>query len=113
MFFFFSLQKTHSADFVIEIQGNLGHDGSKYRLDYYPPYGNPAPNTTIVPRDVGNEIQFSNGLPGTRYNFWLYALNDSYNNGYLSWTVSLTTRKYSIFFNYFKTLPFTGNHHHA
>lgn len=70
----------------------MGHDTSQYRFDYYPPYGNPSPNTTIIPRELGNEIKFSNGLPGTRYNFRLHPLNDSFRD-YLSWEVSLVTRK--------------------
>ncbi|XP_062554355.1 tyrosine-protein phosphatase 10D isoform X3 [Armigeres subalbatus] len=78
------------ADLVIEIPGNLGQDGSYYRLDYYPPVGNPAPNATIASRDVGDEIQFSNGLPGTRYNFWLYYTNSTHHD-WLTWTVSITT----------------------
>ena len=65
-------------------------DDSFYRLDYYPPIGNPAPNATIASRDVGDEIQFSNGLPGTRYNFWLYYTNSTHKD-WLTWTVSITT----------------------
>lgn len=88
----FVFQTSNGADFVIEIKNNLGHDTSQYRFDYYPPYGEPPPNTTIIPRELGNEIKFSNGLPGTRYNFRLHPLNDTY-RGYLSWEVSLVTRK--------------------
>lgn len=84
------IQISQSADLVIEIPGNLGLDDSYYRLDYYPPVGNPAPNATIASRDVGDEIQFSNGLPGTRYNFWLYYTNSTHND-WLTWTVSITT----------------------
>lgn len=86
------------ADIVIEIPGNLGQDDSSYRLDYYPPFGNPLPNTTIASKDVGDEIQFSNVLAGTKYNFWLYYTNSSHHN-LLAWTVSITTGKFSIFFN--------------
>lgn len=88
--FFVIFQKCHSADLVIEIPGNLGQDDSFYRLDYQPPYGHPAPNTTIASRDVGDEIQFSHGLPGTRYNFWLYYTNTTHHD-WLTWTVSITT----------------------
>lgn len=84
------IQISLGADLVIEIPGNLGQDGSYYRLDYYPPVGNPAPNATIASRDVGDEIQFSNGLPGTRYNFWLYYTNSTHHD-WLTWTVSITT----------------------
>uniref|UniRef100_W4VRK2 protein-tyrosine-phosphatase n=1 Tax=Corethrella appendiculata TaxID=1370023 RepID=W4VRK2_9DIPT len=84
------IQTCLSADLVIEIPGNLGQDDSFYRLDYYPPYGHPSPNTTIASREVGDEIQFSNGLPGTRYNFWLYYTNSTHHD-WLTWTVSITT----------------------
>nr|XP_040229845.2 tyrosine-protein phosphatase 10D isoform X2 [Anopheles coluzzii] len=83
-------QQCYGADLVIEIPGNQGLDDSFYRLDYYPPIGNPAPNATIASRDVGDEIQFSNGLPGTRYNFWLYYTNSTHKD-WLTWTVSITT----------------------
>jgi cadherin 5 type 2 (VE-cadherin) len=85
-------QTTLSADLVIEIPGNNGQDDSYYRLDYYPPYGHPAPNTTISSRDIGDEIQFSNGLPGTKYSFWLYYTNATHHD-WLTWTVSITTGK--------------------
>lgn len=88
-------QICYSADIVIEIPGNLGQDDSSYRLDYYPPYGNPLPNTTIASRDVGDEIRFSNVLAGTKYNFWLYYTNSTHHN-LLAWTVSITTGKLNI-----------------
>lgn len=84
------MQLCQCADLVIEITGNLGQDDSYYRLDYYPPYGNPAPNTTIASRDIGDRIQFSHTLPGTRYNFWLYYTNATHHD-WLTWTVSITT----------------------
>jgi receptor-type tyrosine-protein phosphatase beta len=89
-FFFTLLQTCLCADLVIEIPGSLGQDDSFYRLDYYPPHGIPPPNTTIASRDVGDEIQFSQGLPGTRYNFWLYYTNSTHHNRE-TWTVSITT----------------------
>lgn len=85
-------QICYSADIVIEIPGNLGQDDSSYRLDYYPPFGNPLPNTTIASKDVGDEIRFSNVLAGTKYNFWLYYTNSTHHN-LLAWTVSITTGK--------------------
>lgn len=78
------------ADIVIEIPGNLGQEDSSYRLDYYPPFGDPAPNTTIPSKEIGDEIQFSNVLAGTKYNFWLYYTNTTHHN-LLAWTVSITT----------------------
>lgn len=90
------MQICYSADIVIEIPGNLGQDDSSYRLDYFPPYGNPLPNTTIASKDVGDEIRFSNVLAGTKYNFWLYYTNSTHHN-LLAWTVSITTGKLKIF----------------
>jgi receptor-type tyrosine-protein phosphatase beta len=84
------LQTSSSADLVIEIPGNNGQDDSFYRLDYYPPYGSPEPNTTIPSRDIGDEIQFSSALPGTKYSFWLYYTNATHHD-WLTWTVSITT----------------------
>lgn len=78
---------------MIEIPGNLGQDDSYYRLDYSPPYGFPAPNATISSRDVGDEIQFSHGLPGTTYNFWLYYTNATHHD-WLTWTVTITTGEF-------------------
>lgn len=83
-------QLCNCADLVIEIPGNIGQENASYRLDYSPPIGDPAPNTTISSRDVGDEIQFSGGLPGTKYNFWLYYTNASHQD-WLTWTVSITT----------------------
>lgn len=80
------------ADLVIEIPSNSGQANAFYRLNYDPPFGSPPPNTTIASRDVGDEIQFSQGLPGTRYNFWLYYTNETHND-WLTWTVSITTGK--------------------
>lgn len=89
----FYFQACHGADLVIEIPGNNGQDDSFYRLDYYPPHGYPAPNTTIASRDIGAEIQFSHGLPGTKYSFWLYYTNATHHD-WLTWTVSITTGKF-------------------
>ncbi|KAG5683461.1 hypothetical protein PVAND_012739 [Polypedilum vanderplanki] len=85
-----NIQTSSSADLVIEIPGNNGQDDSFYRLDYYPPFGSPEPNTTIPSRDIGDEIQFSNALPGTKYSFWLYYTNATHHD-WLTWTVSITT----------------------
>lgn len=98
-FFLFFFQKCLSADLVIEIPGNLGQDDSFYRLDYYPPYGSPVPNKTIASRDVGDEIQFSHGLPGTKYNFWLHYTNSTHRD-WLTWTVSITTGEFIDFYIY-------------
>ena len=55
-----------------------------------PPIGSPAANTTLRPRDIIEKIDFSGGLPGTRYEFWLYYSNDTIRE-HLSWTASITT----------------------
>lgn len=75
---------------MIRIPGNLSQDNSSYRLDYSPPHGVPPPNTTIPSRDIGDVIQFSKGLPGTKYEFWLYYSNSSLHD-WLTWTASITT----------------------
>ena len=82
-----------AADLVIQIPGNLSPDGS-YRLDYSPPHGSPPPNATIASRDIGDVIQFSQGLPGTKYEFWLYYSNSTVHD-WLTWTASITTGMYS------------------
>lgn len=79
---------------MIEISDvNKQQDGF-YRLVYDPPYGYPPPNTTISSREIGDSIQFSNGLPGTNYNFWLFYTNQTHRD-WLTWRVSITTGKYS------------------
>jgi len=76
---------------AISIPNNPGlDDGASYRLDYSPPFGYPEPNTTIASRDIGDEIQFSRALPGTKYNFWLYYTNFTHHD-WLTWTVTITT----------------------
>ncbi|XP_018572478.1 tyrosine-protein phosphatase 10D [Anoplophora glabripennis] len=77
------------AELVIHIPGNLGQDGVVYRLDYYPPFGYPAPNTTIASKDIRDVIKFSQALPGTKYDFWLYYSNATHNT--LTWTANFTT----------------------
>ncbi|XP_067210894.1 tyrosine-protein phosphatase 10D isoform X2 [Linepithema humile] len=86
----FLAKVTHSADLAIEIPGNLSQDDSWYRLDYNPPVGSPPPNTTIAAIDIGDVIKFRDGLPGTRYEYWLYYSNSTLHD-WLTWTVSITT----------------------
>ncbi|XP_037938051.1 tyrosine-protein phosphatase 10D isoform X1 [Teleopsis dalmanni] len=83
-------QHVNCADLAISIPNNQGLDDAFYRLDYSPPYGFPEPNTTIASRDIGDEIQFSRALPGTKYNFWLYYTNFTHHD-WLTWTVTITT----------------------
>ncbi|KAG7207331.1 hypothetical protein KM043_008998 [Ampulex compressa] len=81
---------TYSADLAIEIPGNLSQGGSWYRLDYSPAVGYPPPNTTIAATDIGDVIKFRDGLPGTKYEFWLYYSNGTLHD-WLTWTASITT----------------------
>ncbi|XP_075214257.1 protein tyrosine phosphatase 10D isoform X3 [Lycorma delicatula] len=83
------LEVCFAADLVIEIPSKL-LDNNSYRFDYSPPYGSPPPNTTIASRDIGDKIQFSNGLPGTKYDFYLYNNNSSIHDG-ATWTASIIT----------------------
>ncbi|XP_050528950.1 tyrosine-protein phosphatase 10D-like isoform X1 [Daktulosphaira vitifoliae] len=85
---------TFGADLAIQLprQGDSSVTGGSYRLDYSPPYGQPPANTTIASRDIGDVIHFSQALPGTRYDFWLYYSNNTENNNWLlTWTASITT----------------------
>ena len=59
-------------------------------LDYNPPVGFPSANTTFRPQDISDVIEFSRGLPGTKYDFKLYYSNSSVAD-YLTWTASITT----------------------
>lgn len=94
--FVLSLQDVRCADLAISIPNNPGlDDGASYRLDYSPPFGYPEPNTTIASRDIGDEIQFSRALPGTKYNFWLYYTNFTHHD-WLTWTVTITTGEFSF-----------------
>ncbi|XP_072759443.1 protein sevenless-like isoform X2 [Anoplolepis gracilipes] len=80
-------QVTYSADLAIEIPNNLSQNGSWYRLDYSPPVGSPLSNTTIAA--TGDVVKFK-GLPGTRYEYWLYYSNSTLHDC-LMWTASITT----------------------
>ncbi|XP_025155882.1 tyrosine-protein phosphatase 10D isoform X5 [Harpegnathos saltator] len=81
---------TYSADLAIEIPGNLSQGGSWYRLEYSPPVGSPPPNTTIAATEIGDVIKFKDGLPGTKYEYWLYYSNSTLHD-WLTWTASITT----------------------
>ncbi|ENN80085.1 hypothetical protein YQE_03484, partial [Dendroctonus ponderosae] len=87
-----------AAELVIHIPGNLGQEGVVYRLDYYPPFGYPAPNTTIASKDIRDVIKFSQALPGTKYDFWLYYSNATHNT--LTWTANFTTGGKQAFFSW-------------
>jgi len=80
------------ADLVIRIPGDLSQQDGYYRLDYRPPMGSPAANTTLKPKDISAKktIDFSRGLPGTKYDFWLYYSNNTISD-WLTWTASITT----------------------
>lgn len=68
----------------------MSQGGSWYRLDYSPPIGYPRPNETIAATDLGKVIKFRDGLPGTKYEFWLYYSNGTLHD-WLTWTASITT----------------------
>ncbi|XP_015117197.1 tyrosine-protein phosphatase 10D isoform X2 [Diachasma alloeum] len=90
LFIVLLVEVTYSADLAIEIPGNLSQGGSWYRLDYSPPIGYPRPNTTVAATDIGDVIKFRDGLPGTKYEFWLYYSNGTLHD-WLTWTASITT----------------------
>lgn len=85
-----SLQASYGADLVIRIPGDLSQQDGFYRLDYSPPIGFPAANTTFRPQAISDVIEFSRGLPGTKYDFRLYYSNSSIAD-WLTWTASITT----------------------
>ena len=89
--YLFSFQFARAAELVIRIPENPNqNDEGFYRLDYTPRHGIPAANTTIPSRDIAHVIQFSQGLPGTKYEFWLYYTNRTVHD-LLTWTASITT----------------------
>ena len=79
-----------AADLVIRIPGDLSQQDGFYRLYYKPEVGFPAANTTFRPQSISDVIKFSRGLPGTKYDFWLYYSNSSISD-WLTWTASITT----------------------
>jgi len=84
------LDEGGGVNLVIRIPGNLLEQDGYYRLDYRPPAGSPAANTTFKPSDIRDTIDFSQGLPGTKYDFWLYYSNTTISDQ-LTWTASITT----------------------
>ncbi|VVC36919.1 Hypothetical protein CINCED_3A015609 [Cinara cedri] len=78
---FFSIKSGRSADLAIQLPASNSLPSSLqqayYRLDYQPAHGHPPANTTIAAQDIGDVIHFSQALPGTRYDFWLYYSNSS------------------------------------
>jgi receptor-type tyrosine-protein phosphatase beta len=79
-----------SADLVIRIPGDLSQQDGFYRLYYKPEVGSPEANTTFRPQSISDVIKFSRGLPGTKYDFWLYYSTTSISD-WLTWTASITT----------------------
>ena len=59
---------------------------------FRPPVGLPAANTTLRPRDISDKdtINFSGGLPGTKYTFWLFYSNRSVAD-HLTWSGTINT----------------------
>ncbi|XP_022171232.1 tyrosine-protein phosphatase 10D isoform X2 [Myzus persicae] len=80
---FFAVKTARAADLAIQLPASNSVSFASslqqayYRLDYQPPHGNPPANTTIAAQDIGDVIHFSQALPGTRYDFWLYYSNSS------------------------------------
>ena len=81
-------QPVLSADLVIRIPGDLSQQDGFYRLDYNPPVGLPKTNTTFLPAAISDIFEFSQGMPGTKYDFWLYYSNSSISD-WLTWTASI------------------------
>ena len=64
----------------------------KFNVFFRPPVGLPAANTTLRPRDISDKdtINFSGGLPGTKYTFWLFYSNRSVSD-HLTWSGTINT----------------------
>jgi len=89
----FCFQICNGADLAIQIPVTDFQDpNGMYRLDYTPPVGFPLPNTTFRAVDISSAINFSDGLPGTKYNFRVYYTNNTIHD-WLTWTASITTSK--------------------
>ena len=63
-----------------------------FNVFFRPPFGLPAANTTLRPRDISdkNEITFTRTLPGTKYTFSLFYSNRSVTN-FQTWKGTITT----------------------
>ena len=83
-------QEVVAADLVIRIPGDLSHQDGFYRLDYRPPIGFPVANTTFRPAAISDVIEFSQGAPGTKYEFKLFYSNST-TEDFLTWRASITT----------------------
>ena len=80
-----------AADLVIRVpETSTQQKEGYYRLDYSPPVGSPAANSTFNPLDLGDAINFSEGIPGSKYDFYLYYSNSTITN-WLTWTASIVT----------------------
>lgn len=80
LFVFVCFKLAAPVEFVIQIPEHSNLENGIYKLDYSPPKGSPAPNTTISAKDVHNVIRFSQALPGTKYDFTLYFSNSTVSN---------------------------------
>ena len=88
---FAMVSRDKAADLVIRVpETSTQQKEGYYRLDYTPPVGSPASNTTFKLSDLGDAINFSEGLPGSEYNFYLYYSNSSITDS-LIWTASIMT----------------------
>ena len=85
------VDRVRATDLVIRVPKIFSdqQDGF-YRLDYSPPVGFPAANTTFKPLDLRDAFRFSEALPGTKYDFYLYYSNSSFTDR-LTWTASIET----------------------
>lgn len=66
------VDRVRATDLVIRVPkiSSDQQDGF-YRLDYSPPVGFPAANTTFKPSDLRDAFRVSEALPGTKYDFYL------------------------------------------
>ena len=83
------------ADLLLNVAEDLPKLDGSWRLDYSPPVGFPEANTVFKHTDIQESIQFSELLPGTKYEFILYTnstLIDSIHQSSPVWEHSIATR---------------------
>lgn len=80
-----------STDLVVQIPFEVENQLASYRLDYWPPQGFPAPNSTFTPSQIGRGVTLTKVLPGAEYDVSLFLTNDSYSD-WPAWSETLETQ---------------------
>ncbi|KAF0289751.1 Tyrosine-protein phosphatase 10D [Amphibalanus amphitrite] len=80
-----------SADLVVQTPFEIDVQSARFRLDYRPAEGYPAPNATFTPAQIRRGVTLTNVLPGAKYEVSLYLTNDSYTD-WPAWSETLDTK---------------------